>query len=318
MPRRPRSHQLEDQSRNRLHAAFNSVSWTVEDLRKDYGEDLLVRIFDNQVATPLVFFVQARATDNIQKYSSSTGLVRFPIESRHFQHWKQFWEPVIVSLWDSKADRTYWNCVQTYLSSEEGKNVLADAGDTLRIPLDKILDRDGLLRIHAITKSRFERAEHEQEGAQALIELLREHLKLEIEYDPRGGVLVVAPPGELPIFGFFGRAREQVEDLAKHWGCSFEEAFDLVLRTLHDLMANDPAAQKAFYKSAFLFDQIGKLEEGDAWLDLIRRRRKPKTKPGPPDINQLRNFLVPSSKRRQSPKNLPRLFSDSNPPGEES
>jgi hypothetical protein len=144
MPRRPRSHQLEDLSRVRLHEAFNSVGWTVEDLRKDYGEDLLVRIFDNGVATPLSFFVQAKATDKIQEYTSNTGLFVVPIERRHVQHWSQFWEPVLVSLWDSETKRTYWTCVQTYLSTEEGKAALSNASERLRIPVDKLLDPMGL------------------------------------------------------------------------------------------------------------------------------------------------------------------------------
>jgi hypothetical protein len=42
MPQRPRSHEVEDLSRNRLRYAFNGVGGTVEDLRKDYAEDLLI------------------------------------------------------------------------------------------------------------------------------------------------------------------------------------------------------------------------------------------------------------------------------------
>lgn len=42
MPKRPNSHVLEDLSRNRLHNVFEREGWTVEDLRKDYGEDLLI------------------------------------------------------------------------------------------------------------------------------------------------------------------------------------------------------------------------------------------------------------------------------------
>ena len=68
MPRRPRSHHLEDLSRNRVHDAFTAVGWTVEDLRKDYGEDLFVRIFQDGRATLLCFFVQAKATDNLERH----------------------------------------------------------------------------------------------------------------------------------------------------------------------------------------------------------------------------------------------------------
>ena len=52
MPRRPRQHILEDLARAELHRVFEEFGWAVEDLKKDYGEDLLVRIFDKGVATP--------------------------------------------------------------------------------------------------------------------------------------------------------------------------------------------------------------------------------------------------------------------------
>jgi hypothetical protein len=91
MPRRPRSHILEDISRNKLHEAFDSVGWTVEDLREDYGEDLFVRIFADGVATPLSFFVQAKGTDNLSRHiDSHTGTVEFSVKRRHVEHWKQF------------------------------------------------------------------------------------------------------------------------------------------------------------------------------------------------------------------------------------
>jgi hypothetical protein len=121
MPRRPRSHHLEDLSRKRLHDAFGAVGWTVEDLRKDYGEDLFVRIFQDGRATPLCFFVQAKATDNLERHLAKGERLTFPVERRHVDHWQQFWEPVILSLWDSKDDRTYWTCVQTYMSTRREK-----------------------------------------------------------------------------------------------------------------------------------------------------------------------------------------------------
>ncbi len=86
MLQRPHSHRIEDLSRNRLRDAFNSVGWVVEDLRKDYGEDLLVRIFEQGVATPLSFFVQAKATDRIEDYTNADGTsVLFPTEKRRIQ-----------------------------------------------------------------------------------------------------------------------------------------------------------------------------------------------------------------------------------------
>jgi Domain of unknown function (DUF4365) len=313
MPQRPRSHEVEDLSRNRLHDAFNGVGWTVENLRKDYGEDLLVRIFDNGIATPLSFFVQAKGTDAIQNYASATGPICVPLKREHVNHWREFSEPVIVALWDSKADRIYWNCVQTYFSTEEGKTALAAATEMLRIPVNLPLDATGLLWVHSITKSRFERSQDERQGVQALIDLLKEHLKLEIEYDTRG-VVYVTPPGEAPIVGLFGRTAEHFDDLAKHWGCSFEQAYRIVFKTIHELTESGPKERKVLTEMFYALSEIERHgQDFSAFVEVkSRRRRKPRTKPGPPDIEELKQLLVP--RRKKSRRNdLPGLFTSPGP-----
>jgi hypothetical protein len=126
------------------------------------------------------------------------------------------WSPIFTGPLGFEADLIYWNCVQTYFSTEEGKAALAGTTESLRIPVNRPLDATGLLWVHSITKSRFDRTEEERQGVQALIDLLKEHLKFEIEYDARG-VVCVTPPGESPIVGLFGRTAEHFDDIAKHW-----------------------------------------------------------------------------------------------------
>ena len=80
MPKRTHSHELEDLSIVRLHQAFKEKGWTVEDLRKDYGEDLFVRLFNNGATTPLSFFVQAKGTDNLTQYlDRNNEVIRFAV-----------------------------------------------------------------------------------------------------------------------------------------------------------------------------------------------------------------------------------------------
>lgn len=64
MPRRPRSHQLEDLSLNRFRDAVPSA-WVVRERSRDYGVDLEVEIFtESGEATGLFFYVQLKATDD--------------------------------------------------------------------------------------------------------------------------------------------------------------------------------------------------------------------------------------------------------------
>src|SRR5438876_3973748 len=131
MPKRPRAHEIEDISRRRLRDIFGRFGWLVWDLYPDYGEDFLVRIFTDNIATHYSFYVQAKGTDNIDKYLREGGkYICFPIDVDHIEHWNKFWEPVILTIWDSKADITYWEIIQDYLQK---KNVTPSSRKTVTV-----------------------------------------------------------------------------------------------------------------------------------------------------------------------------------------
>lgn len=56
MPQRPRSHELETESKNFLRDFFPS-SWIIHESKEDYGEDLRIEIFARGGATGLEFLV---------------------------------------------------------------------------------------------------------------------------------------------------------------------------------------------------------------------------------------------------------------------
>lgn len=63
MPQRPRSHQLESESRAAIRSAIPPV-WVYRDLDQDYGVDSEVEIFaENGSATGIKFLVQLKGTD---------------------------------------------------------------------------------------------------------------------------------------------------------------------------------------------------------------------------------------------------------------
>src|SRR5262249_5135795 len=187
-------HELEDHSRNCLHEIFIRQGWTVENLTKDYGEDLLVRIFSNGLATPLTFFVQAKATDNISKYLNKAGtLLTYPISTNHLKHWKRFWQPVILTVWDSRSNTTYWECIQTHCEALAKKQGLRGNAKTIMVPIptNNMLDKEGLARIEARTQTRFRRFVRERAGAEQLLEILNEEFGLKIEYEPQFGFVSI-------------------------------------------------------------------------------------------------------------------------------
>src|SRR4051812_24653587 len=112
MPKRTREHELEALSRHQLHDLFIKAGWTVEDIQHDYGEDLFVRIFNQGHATHWTFFVQAKATDHIERYRSKDGKsLSYPLDRDHLDSWVKFWEPVILTLWDAQSGVTYWAAI---------------------------------------------------------------------------------------------------------------------------------------------------------------------------------------------------------------
>lgn len=214
MPRRPRSHQLEAEARRQLKEIFDGgEGWSINDLHEDYGEDLLVRIFQQQKATPLSFYVQSKATDSIARFRKKTLRFSVPLSKTHLQHWAGFWEPVFLTLYDSRSRKTYWECGQTFLETQFGSARFRKKHKTLTVdvPEANILDRHGVKRILNITKVRFQRHHDEKIGTEALLSLLEERAGLRtVGYDPRAGILLMEDHKKQKEHVFFGKAGELV------------------------------------------------------------------------------------------------------------
>jgi len=235
MPKRPRSHKIEDFSRNQLRDIFTKCGWVVWDLHPDYGEDLLVRIFIDNVATHYSFFVQAKSTDHIARYINKDGKhLSFPIDIDHIEHWNHFWEPVILTLWDAQSDITYWESIQDYIDRYKGGKYRKKS---LRIdlPMDNILNEEGLKRIVVRTKARFSRFEREREGAQVLINILEEELKVKIDYDPQhGSVFIEKPEGDVQMIAF-GKFAAYLSRMASKHNLSGQELLELIENSVHTM-----------------------------------------------------------------------------------
>jgi hypothetical protein len=230
MPKRTRSHELEDCSRNRLHRLFEEVGWTVEDLSKDYGEDLLVRIFEGGETTPLSFFVQAKATDNLFRYlDSNSNSYRYPLSHAHLAHWEGLHEPVILTIWNSSSDITYWICIQDELA-QLGGLVELTKGKTVRIPIpcENVLNAQSVTQIQSISRVRYRRLESEIAGSRVLVEFLESELGVKAEYSSDGIFLIERSDGQLHG-KVFGRVYDQLDQIGEIFNTSQQSALDLAL-----------------------------------------------------------------------------------------
>lgn len=106
MPRRPRSHALEAESRVAFRACCPS-HWVVEDVNPDYGLAMRVSVFDARdgTATGLGFAVQLKATDAV----TDRATVRLPVD--HLESWAKLDVPVLIVAYHrpSRRFRGIWS-----------------------------------------------------------------------------------------------------------------------------------------------------------------------------------------------------------------
>jgi hypothetical protein len=92
MPRRPREHQLEDESRVEFEAALGS-RWLFRELGRDYGVDGEVEEFGtDDVATGLVYSVQLKATDQTDLKKA----LKLSIPNEHVDYYRSLQRPVLM------------------------------------------------------------------------------------------------------------------------------------------------------------------------------------------------------------------------------
>ncbi len=277
MTTRIRKHEIEDLSRSHLRLIFEKAGWTVEDLSKDYGEDMMVRIFEDNRATPHTFFIQAKSTDHMERHLTKDGnAVFFDLDCGHLIHWRRFWEPVILTLWDAKTSITYWDYVQYNLDQNHISNEVLHNQKTLRLkfPVKRILDEESISQIATLTKNRYARFEIEQEGIQHLIEVLEEDLKLKVEYDGQAGI-VFLPKGTFAQdssggmkIHVFGKMAMLVEKLQKELGFSGQEVLEKAIDLYRDILKHMSNGYKLVVE-----DKHGK--EIESWRTIKLKFRTP-------------------------------------------
>ena len=227
MPHRTRGHLIEDESRDYLRTLFHQVGWVVEDLYHDYGEDLLVRVFDEGETTPLLFFVQVKATDRLSRYLREVDRLEVPLSRAHVLAWNRLLEPVLIVVWDSQTDIAYWQSIQAFLDTPLGLQRLSKAGGSIhvRIPTANILDRNALPSIRSLAENRLSRALRDRERADILCDLL-EDAGYEIEDDGASGEVIVIrrPDGDYEFLPY-GKLLAKLEAESERLGMSLQEYF---------------------------------------------------------------------------------------------
>ena len=137
MTRRPRSHQLETESRTGFAASL-PAGWLFRDLAPDYGLDGIVEVFDERgAATGHLFFVQLKATDS----SSIRSSLSVQLDTRTLDYYSILVLPVLLAIFHSPTLNFYARWVDKSPALRESKSM------TIRLSVD---DKWGPDRFSAI------------------------------------------------------------------------------------------------------------------------------------------------------------------------
>jgi tetratricopeptide (TPR) repeat protein len=128
MPKRPREHVLEEESRKAFENVIPS-EWTIQKQEPDYGIDLQVNIFENAQATSQLFYVQLKATDSVK---TLTETPRFTFKTERLLYYQTLPYPMMLVLYDATGKRIFYEWLHDYLESLSTK-------DTDRLTIQKNL-----------------------------------------------------------------------------------------------------------------------------------------------------------------------------------
>jgi hypothetical protein len=102
-PRRPRSHQLEEQS-ERYFLAHLPKNWTCEKQVHDYGVDLRVEMFQGDAADGLELLVQLKAAERVHR--GRTEIVR--LRTSTYNYLKAKLQVVMLVKFVAEEKEAYW------------------------------------------------------------------------------------------------------------------------------------------------------------------------------------------------------------------
>jgi hypothetical protein len=138
---------IADMSVNHVERFVLRCSWTVQRTTHDYGIDLTLETYSDagEPENGRVLF-QLKATDKL-KTRNRGQLVAVRLYWRDIQAWRTELMPVILVLYDAKADRAYWMHVQPYFATPR-RHPRRRRGltTTVYIPRDQVVDETAVRR----------------------------------------------------------------------------------------------------------------------------------------------------------------------------
>lgn len=152
--RRTREHVIADLSVNHVERYALRCGFAVERIRMDYGIDLIVHTFNRkgEFENGRLLF-QLKATDHV-KVSPDGRTVLCRIARTDLNYWLREPMPVLLVLYDARADGAYWLYVQAHFEGRAGFDV-SQVGEqvTVALPRANVLDQAAMRRMARYKKA---------------------------------------------------------------------------------------------------------------------------------------------------------------------
>jgi hypothetical protein len=142
---RTREHVLADLGVNFVERQVLLHGWSVDRFEHDYGIDLFMVTYSQagEIENGRVLF-QVKATDSLRR-SKDGSTFAIPLSSRDLRYWLGEPAPVILIVYDAKADQAYWVYVQQYFEQQRAIDLATAPGRvTVHVSMSKRLDQDSL------------------------------------------------------------------------------------------------------------------------------------------------------------------------------
>lgn len=93
-------------SRHQVILCFEQVGWTAAE-PPDLGEDLIISVYLNGVASGVTFFTQVKSVTDLHRRSRQDYLP-YKFKTKDLEHWQAFALPVILIVWDINLQEGRW------------------------------------------------------------------------------------------------------------------------------------------------------------------------------------------------------------------
>jgi hypothetical protein len=142
--KRPEQHTTADIAVTAVRQIFNDVGFAVDEIIRDYGEDLIVQTSLNGEVDPSRLWVQVKGTRRMSNFKRRDGYA-ISVSLPHARKWLSITDLVVVVLWDITTGRGFWAAPR----SLEFQRELARLKPDLRIPFSprQVFDQDAAVRL---------------------------------------------------------------------------------------------------------------------------------------------------------------------------